>query len=514
MDAHGGDDAAVAPQLRGSQRPGAALADDPEGRRPQRRTVWVDHQRLLGGVPDRQPGVGAPPRSVHGVRIGLIAAVALWTCASVSHAFAATAVTFALARAALGFGEGATFPGGLRTATQTLHPDQRARGVALAYSGGSLGAVLTPLVVTPIALRWGWRGAFLCTGLFGVTWLVVWAFVSRDARLKAPPRAVEIEAPRLADPSVWGFMAAYAFGGLPLGFVLYGAPLYLGRHLGFDQAALGHVLWIPPLGWEVGYFFWGWIIDRTTDQGSDERRLRPHLRDARGPRLPPGADAPGRRSRRGARADVPGDVRVRRLRDRVPLRNDATPRRRTRRVPRRPRRRLLVGPHGPRDARLRSSSIAGTTARPSPSPPCAPPIGWRLLARRHAPSSPAKRVRHLGQPSCGSHSARMARRTDDIAGPAVRSCSRCSPESRRRTASPSAVSLSKTSRRSDSPRSLNRRPRSSRACRPEPRPCGAGLLISGPSSVSWDALRWVDRGSPGASGAAAARCPPRARPAR
>ena len=22
------------------------------------------------------------------------------------------------------------------------------------------------------------------------------------------------------------------------------------------------MLWIPPLGWEVGYFFWGWVIDR------------------------------------------------------------------------------------------------------------------------------------------------------------------------------------------------------------------------------------------------------------
>jgi MFS transporter, ACS family, hexuronate transporter len=199
----------------------------------------------------------------YGVRAGLAVAVALWTCASVSHAFAATAVTFALARAALGFGEGATFPGGLRTATQTLRPDQRARGVALAYSGGSLGAVLTPLIVTPIALRWGWRGAFFCTGLFGVIWLAVWALVSRDDRLKVVPGAQATNTPRLADPGVWGFMAAYAFGGLPLGFVLYGAPLYLGRHLGFDQAALGRVLWIPPLGWEVGYFFWGWVVDRT-----------------------------------------------------------------------------------------------------------------------------------------------------------------------------------------------------------------------------------------------------------
>jgi ACS family hexuronate transporter-like MFS transporter len=201
-----------------------------------------------------------------GVRAGLVLAVVLWTAASVAHAFAATAIGFAVARAVLGFGEGATFPGGLRTAAQTLRPDQRSRGVALAYSGGSLGAVLAPLIVTPIADRWGWRSAFLCTGVFGVTWLIAWALVSRDERLRHTATLEREGRPRL-DASIWGFMAAYGFGGLPIGFVLYGAPLYLARHLGLDQVHVGHVLWIPPLGWEAGYFFFGWIIDRADARG-------------------------------------------------------------------------------------------------------------------------------------------------------------------------------------------------------------------------------------------------------
>jgi ACS family hexuronate transporter-like MFS transporter len=199
-----------------------------------------------------------------GVRVGLALAVTLWTVASASHAFATTVVTFALARAALGFGEGATFPGGLRTVTLTLRSDQRSRGVALAYSGGSLGAVLTPIVMTPLALRWGWRSAFVCTGLFGGVWLALWAAVSRDPRLRVETPSEAAKPPRLTQPSVWGFMAAYAFGGLPLGFVLYGAPIYLARRLDCDQATLGHLLFIPPLGWELGYFFWGWILDRKT----------------------------------------------------------------------------------------------------------------------------------------------------------------------------------------------------------------------------------------------------------
>src|SRR5437763_1778538 len=65
-----------------------------------------------------------------GLRRGMAAAVAWWTAASMAHAFAGGFWSFAVARAALGFGEGATFPGGLRTVVQTLGPGQRGRGLA------------------------------------------------------------------------------------------------------------------------------------------------------------------------------------------------------------------------------------------------------------------------------------------------------------------------------------------------------------------------------------------------
>lgn len=200
-----------------------------------------------------------------GLRGGMTVAVACWTCASVSHAFADGFWSFAAARAALGFGEGATFPGGLRAVVQTLPPHLRGRGVAVAYSGGSLGAVVTPLIVTPVFLWFGWRGAFWFTGLIGAGWLVLWTFVSRRADIREHARdaaAAGTPSPRVTDRALWAFMFAYALGALPLGFVLYSAPLYLSQALGRSQEFIGKVLWIPPLGWEVGYFLWGWLSDR------------------------------------------------------------------------------------------------------------------------------------------------------------------------------------------------------------------------------------------------------------
>jgi ACS family hexuronate transporter-like MFS transporter len=196
-----------------------------------------------------------------GVRTGMLVAVSFWTVASTAHAFVSGFWGFAIARALLGFGEGATFPGGLRTVTQTLPLSSRSRGIAIAYSGGSLGAIVTPLIVTPLAAWYGWRVAFLFTGLIGVAWISVWAVMSRGIGHQGPARTGSPR-PGFLDSRVWAFMCAYALGGLPLAFVIYGAALYLGNDRGFSQIEIGKVLWIPPLGWEVGYFFWGWVSDR------------------------------------------------------------------------------------------------------------------------------------------------------------------------------------------------------------------------------------------------------------
>jgi ACS family hexuronate transporter-like MFS transporter len=72
-----------------------------------------------------------------GLRLGMLLGVTIWTAASVSHGWMTAFIGFAAARAVLGLGEGVTFPGGLRTAVESLPPTRRARAVALSFSGGT-----------------------------------------------------------------------------------------------------------------------------------------------------------------------------------------------------------------------------------------------------------------------------------------------------------------------------------------------------------------------------------------
>jgi ACS family hexuronate transporter-like MFS transporter len=146
-----------------------------------------------------------------GLRVGMLLAVGVWTAASMSHAAMASFAGFALARAVLGLGEGGTFPGGLRTAVETLPPSLRARGIALSFSGGTIGAVMMPLLLGPLAIEYGWKVAFVATGALGLLWMLVWAAIARPPFLhKSAHMTTKIEWPNLRERRVWALFFSYA----------------------------------------------------------------------------------------------------------------------------------------------------------------------------------------------------------------------------------------------------------------------------------------------------------------
>ena len=198
-----------------------------------------------------------------GLRTGMLLAVALWSAASASHALMSGFVGFAFARVLLGLGEGATFPGGLRTAVESLPAHQRARGIATSWSGGTIGAIVTPLMMVPIAVNYGWRTAFVVTGVLGAAWLLLWAWIARPPYLPATERrSSKLEWPNLFELRTWALVFSYALPALAPGPILNLMPIYLTRGLGVSQGDLAGIFWMPPAAWGLGYFIGGWAADK------------------------------------------------------------------------------------------------------------------------------------------------------------------------------------------------------------------------------------------------------------
>src|SRR5580704_7463977 len=106
-----------------------------------------------------------------GTRKGYSLAVIVWSTASMAHALARSAFGFGLARFALGAGEAGNFPAAIKTVAEWFPKKERALAIGIFNSGSNVAAVIAPLAVPWIAIHYGWRWAFLSTGLLDLGWV-------------------------------------------------------------------------------------------------------------------------------------------------------------------------------------------------------------------------------------------------------------------------------------------------------------------------------------------------------
>lgn len=109
-----------------------------------------------------------------GCRMGYAIFMAFWSLASMAHALAASAFGFGVARFLLGLGEAGGFPSAIKTTAEWFPQRERSMATGILNSGVNVGAILAPLFIPWITLRFSWRAAFLATGIFGAFWIVWW----------------------------------------------------------------------------------------------------------------------------------------------------------------------------------------------------------------------------------------------------------------------------------------------------------------------------------------------------
>jgi len=193
-------------------------------------------------------------------------AVGVWSCAGICTGFTRGLGGLLGCRGVLGMSEAAGIPGAGKAIHRYLLPAERALGNAWNQAGVSLGLVLAPPVATWIAMRYGWRQAFVVTGSLGLIWIPIWNLTARASEPRPsgsgspspqPPAPSTLDLFR--SPRLWALVAANALNMSVYSLWTNWTTLYLVEK---HRLALTEANWyavVPPVIAALGGFGGGWL---------------------------------------------------------------------------------------------------------------------------------------------------------------------------------------------------------------------------------------------------------------
>lgn len=219
-----------------------------------------------------------------GCRKGYPIVTGLWSLAAMGHALVNSVAGFGVARFLLGLGESGNFPAAIKATAEWFPPKERALATGIFNSGASVGAILAPLAVPWVALHFGWRSAFLITGLFSAIWIVWWSIRYRTPQT-ATIRANEADDRPKTGPEIawwrllryrqtWGFMLGKFFTDPVWWFFLFWLPQYFNSRFKLDLSHLGPPLVVVYVLSTVGSVCGGWLPRGYMRLGMDLKRAR------------------------------------------------------------------------------------------------------------------------------------------------------------------------------------------------------------------------------------------------
>jgi ACS family hexuronate transporter-like MFS transporter len=225
-----------------------------------------------------------------GTRIGYMVIMGLWSLSAMGHALVNSVFQLGVARACLGVGESGNFPAANKTVAEWFPQRERALATGIYNSGANIGVILAALIVPFVVLRFGWHYAFLVTGLFSATWILMWFLKYRrpsdHSKLSAtelahinqdPPELPYASLPwikLLGIPQTWAFTIPKGLTDPIWWFYLYWLPDFFSKQYHLDLKHLGLPLIIVYTASSVGSVGGGWLPSYLIRLGISAQRAR------------------------------------------------------------------------------------------------------------------------------------------------------------------------------------------------------------------------------------------------
>ncbi len=214
-----------------------------------------------------------------GIRYANPVGVAAWSLAAMGHALARTLAQFSLVRVALGATEAMGTPMGMKTVSTLFDADERSNAIGLSNASTNIGAIVTPLILAPVAALTGWRAAFLLVGGAGLVWVAAWMLAVRHwvtPQAAAAPETIPNTSygAILASRTTWAIIGAKALSDQVWWLLLFWAPDLFHRVFHLTTAQLGVPLAVVYAFAAAGSLFGGAASARLVSRGMTPVRAR------------------------------------------------------------------------------------------------------------------------------------------------------------------------------------------------------------------------------------------------
>ena len=174
---------------------------------------------------------------------------------------------FLFCRSVLAMGESGNFPAAIKVTAEYFPKKDRAFSTSIFNAGASVGALVAPLSIPPLAEWFGWEMAFIIIGVLGFVWMGFWVvfyekpnksnhvnvaeltYINQDAETDADPKDADDEGPQISFLNcftyrqTWSFIVGKLMTDGVWWFFLFWAPAYFSVQSGYKSSSgMGQLL--------------------------------------------------------------------------------------------------------------------------------------------------------------------------------------------------------------------------------------------------------------------------------
>jgi len=242
-----------------------------------------------------------------GLRWGFAIACGIWAVGSlgqsvapeIGNLFGNPIIGFFICTTVLSLGQGANFPGAIKTTAEWFPKRERALAHGIFNSGSNLGGLLAPWALPALLVLLstitiggkivGWRGVFIPGVIIDVLWIITWITVYRKPA--DHPRVSETELALINSDGVestvkvawknllphrqtWAFIVPKVLTDGFWWFYLFGAPDFFHRNFGLSPADRKYMIMVIYIVASVGSIAGGWLAGRFMQRGWSLNKAR------------------------------------------------------------------------------------------------------------------------------------------------------------------------------------------------------------------------------------------------